>query len=168
MAVPSDCLPCNVTEIFLYLNFTEVGLLCFLINLCKFCVINCKYCIIAQPRKLNDPYYRDVPCGSSHGVGTARALAKLTGILANGGVWNDKMLISPAAIQRLQSSLSSEFDRVVLRDITYGPGTTIINIEDEQHQVICRFFKYLLSLCIWFLKVKVVQMTFGSQECLSL
>ena len=39
---------------------------------------------------LNDPEYREIPCGASHGFGTARGLGKLMGILANGGVWEEK------------------------------------------------------------------------------
>jgi hypothetical protein len=82
-----------------------------------------------KPRRLNDPEYREIGCGSSHGFGTARGLAKLMGILANGGQYDGRTLLSPEAIERLNTPLSSEFDRVVLRDITYGPGTTIKDVE---------------------------------------
>ncbi|ESO00886.1 hypothetical protein HELRODRAFT_154931 [Helobdella robusta] len=40
-------------------------------------------------KRFNDPYIRNIPCGSSSGVGTARGLAKLYGILANQGLLPD-------------------------------------------------------------------------------
>ena len=81
--------------------------------------------LIVQPRKLNDPDYREIGCGSSHGFGTARGLAKLMGILANGGKHNGQTLLSSDVINHLRTPLSDEFDRVVLRDMAFGPGTSI-------------------------------------------
>jgi hypothetical protein len=87
-----------------------------------------------QPRRLNDPKYRQLQCGSSHGFGTARALAKLMGILANGGEYLGQVLLSAKAIDDLNTPLSCEFDRVVLRHISYGPGTVVMNVGHEHNQ----------------------------------
>ncbi|ELT92716.1 hypothetical protein CAPTEDRAFT_221503 [Capitella teleta] len=92
-----------------------------------------------KPRRLNDPKYRELQCGSSHGFGTARGVAKLMGILANGGEYLGQCLLSAKAIDYLNTTLSSEFDRVVLRHITYGPGTTLMTPASkhggEEHSV---------------------------------
>jgi len=85
-----------------------------------------------RPRKLNDPEYRQIECGSSHGFGTARGLAKLMGILGNRGKMGDKRLVSEETVARLNTPLSSAFDRVVLTDITYGPGTIIRKVKHSR------------------------------------
>ena len=76
----------------------------------------------------NNPAYREIPCGSTHGFGTATSLAKLFGILANDGVHKGKQLLSKAAIDRLMEPLSVGWDRVLRMDITYGRGVTLRDV----------------------------------------
>ncbi|KAK2169395.1 hypothetical protein LSH36_10g04002 [Paralvinella palmiformis] len=78
-----------------------------------------------RPRRLNDPRFREIPCGSSHGVGTARGLAKLMGILANGGKHEGETLLSKETIDYLKKPIVTDFDRVILRNIAYGPGVAV-------------------------------------------
>lgn len=50
---------------------------------------------------LNNPYNRDITVSSASGAGTARGLAKLYGILANGGSHQGKQLLSTDLISKL-------------------------------------------------------------------
>lgn len=95
--------------------------------------------LFIKPWRFNDPEFREIECGSSNGFGTARGLARLMGIVANGGEANGRVLLKPGAIERLSTPLSSGFDRVVLRNITYGPGTQIINVADDNAKVSSAF-----------------------------
>lgn len=82
---------------------------------------------------MNNPDFRGIPCASSHGFGTARAIAKLMGILANGGKQNEKVLLTPQAIDLLGSPLSEDDDRFLLRKVTYGPGTMLMPLTPADH-----------------------------------
>ena len=73
----------------------------------------------------NDPKFREIPCGSSHGFGTATSIAKLFGILSNGGMHEGKRLLSMTAIARLNEPLSVGWDNVLRMQITYGRGVTL-------------------------------------------
>lgn len=93
-----------------------------------------------KPRRLNDPRFREISCGSSHGFGTARALAKLMGIVAAGGKEADgRVLLTTEAVRRLSSPLSSDFDRVVLRKVTFGPGTQLLSVNHDGNKS-CHIF----------------------------
>ena len=73
---------------------------------------------------LNNPWVRQVPCGSYSGYGTARDLAKLMGILANGGSYNGKNYMSPETIRLLTEVLTERVDEIIPMQFPYGPGTT--------------------------------------------
>ena len=77
----------------------------------------------------NSPLYREIPCGSTHGFGTATSIAKLFGILASGGVYKGKQLLSKNAISRLMEPLSVGFDSVLQMDVTYGRGVTLREVQ---------------------------------------
>ncbi len=77
--------------------------------------------------KISNPYIRRIPCGSFSGYGTARDLAKLMGILANGGSHNGKSYLSPRTVKLLTEVLTPE-DRPELclgnTVLQFGRGTT--------------------------------------------
>ena len=73
---------------------------------------------------MNNPWVRQVPCGSYSGYGTARDLAKLMGILANGGSYNGRSYMSPETIRLLTEVLTDKTDQVVPWPMVYGRGTT--------------------------------------------
>ncbi|XP_005092331.1 beta-lactamase domain-containing protein 2 [Aplysia californica] len=76
-------------------------------------------------RRLNDPDFMELPCPSSHGVGTALAVAKLTGIMANGGEHDGKRLLSPESIARMQEPLSYGTDKTLSGSEIYSRGTIL-------------------------------------------
>ena len=69
------------------------------------------------------PEYKEVPHGSAYGYGTARGMAKLYGILANGGKLGDRVLLSSATLPKLNEVVSTGMDRVLGVNITRGYGT---------------------------------------------
>jgi CubicO group peptidase (beta-lactamase class C family) len=73
----------------------------------------------------NNPYWREVPTASSTGFGTGASIAKLMGILANGGDSGDQHLLSPESIHRLGIPLVNGKDSILMRNMTFGPGTMI-------------------------------------------
>ncbi|XP_071108049.1 beta-lactamase domain-containing protein 2-like [Haliotis cracherodii] len=77
---------------------------------------------------LHDPDFMDVPCGSSHGVGTARAVAKFHSILANGADSNGRRIISPDATERLQIPLSWGVDKTYGGSDIYSLGTSLLPV----------------------------------------
>ncbi|XP_014668591.1 PREDICTED: beta-lactamase domain-containing protein 2-like isoform X1 [Priapulus caudatus] len=61
----------------------------------------------------NNPDYREVEFPAANGVGTATALAKLYGILANGGSHEGHVLLSPETLATVQRQVTSGEDKVV-------------------------------------------------------
>jgi len=72
------------------------------------------------------------------------------GILANGGKLGKETLLSSKAIQHLYTPLTSEFDRVVLRRITYGPGTTLFTIKHDGQSVLHSISTFCWSCLLHF------------------
>lgn len=74
---------------------------------------------------MNNPYYREVTVSSLTGTGTARGLAKLYGILSNGGQIDGKPLLSPDTVGRLATPVVSGLDVVMMtgEQSTIGLGT---------------------------------------------
>jgi len=73
----------------------------------------------------NNPKFRQSPNGSACGHGTAEAVAKIHGILANGGVHNGKRLLSDKAIKRQQVPLSRGTELVFGMDCMFSLGTML-------------------------------------------
>lgn len=71
-------------------------------------------------------------------------MAKLLGIVAAGGKANGKVLLTPEAIGRLSAPMSSDFDRVVLRKVTFGPGTQLLSVNDDGDKVL------IICVCVIF------------------
>uniref|UniRef100_A0A0B7AC50 Beta-lactamase-related domain-containing protein n=1 Tax=Arion vulgaris TaxID=1028688 RepID=A0A0B7AC50_9EUPU len=83
-------------------------------------------------RKLNDPDFLEIPVSSSHGAGTALAMAKLSGILANGGKHEGKTLLSPNSIAKLQEPLSHGTDMVLSGNAIFGRGTCLFPVVEGE------------------------------------
>ncbi|XP_045194379.2 beta-lactamase domain-containing protein 2-like [Mercenaria mercenaria] len=62
---------------------------------------------------LNNPYIREVTVSSLSGTGTARGLAKMYGIIANGGTHDGKQLLSKESINRLSQAVVRGADSVM-------------------------------------------------------
>ncbi|OWF54642.1 Beta-lactamase domain-containing protein 2 [Mizuhopecten yessoensis] len=71
---------------------------------------------------LRNPEIRQVPLVSVMGHGNARSLAKLYGILANGGQINGKQMISQEMIHVLNKPVVSKLSLDLHRPATYGLG----------------------------------------------
>ena len=63
---------------------------------------------------------------SAFGYGNGRALAKLFGILANGGSFKGKNLMSPATVELQTQEVKSGRDRCLRIPVAYGRGYTIM------------------------------------------
>lgn len=79
--------------------------------------------IILQVRIMNDPDIKKLPIGSICGHGTAAAVAKLHSILANGGVYQGRQLLSKESINKMQQISSGGIDLAFGMDgmWSYGP-----------------------------------------------
>ncbi|XP_060598782.1 beta-lactamase domain-containing protein 2-like [Ruditapes philippinarum] len=62
---------------------------------------------------LNNPYIREVTVSSLTGTGTARGLAKMYGIIANGGAHDGNQLLSKQSINRLSKPIVRGSDAVM-------------------------------------------------------
>ena len=77
---------------------------------------------------MNRPEIRAIPCGSSHGSGTAASVAKLYGILANGGVYEGIQVLSEKSISALETPAMTNVDQMVGSKLFRGIGTWLIPI----------------------------------------
>ena len=66
---------------------------------------------------------RKLPVGSSHGFGTAESVAKLYGILANGGMYNGRQVLTVDTIRALEKTAKSGLDQMVGIRLQRGMGT---------------------------------------------
>ena len=72
----------------------------------------------------NNPALREVPLSSATATGTARGLAKLYGILANGGKLGDSELLSEGVVSSLSTPVVTGNDVVTqAQNVSFGPGT---------------------------------------------
>lgn len=69
---------------------------------------------------------RTIPLSSSNGYGTARAIAKLYGIVSNGGVYNKKTLLKESTIDQLEQVVVQGIDAVIGANMTIGRGVMIL------------------------------------------
>ena len=69
------------------------------------------------------------------GTGTARGLAKLYSIIASGGSYKGKQLLSPAVIQQLCTQMTNGTEVILqLQGVQWGRGVKIMknpNVSDE-------------------------------------
>ncbi|XP_045177366.2 beta-lactamase domain-containing protein 2-like isoform X2 [Mercenaria mercenaria] len=78
--------------------------------------------------KVNDPDNRELPIPSTHGHATAISMAKLFGIVGNGGVHNGKRLLSQEAINRFTQPLVAGIDASFGIDAAWSVGTHLITM----------------------------------------
>jgi hypothetical protein len=74
------------------------------------------------------PEYKEVPHGSIYGYGTARGMAKLYGILANGGKLGGCVLLSSATLPKLNEVVISGIDRILGIGTQRGYGMVITGL----------------------------------------
>ena len=87
----------------------------------------CKVLISFQIRGVNNPELREIVMSSVMGTGTARGLAKLFSILASGGSYKGKQLLSPEAIQQLSERMTVGPEVIFqLEDSRVGRGVSIV------------------------------------------
>ena len=75
---------------------------------------------------MNNKDGRKLPVGSSHGCGTAEAVAKLYGILANGGRYEGKQVLSPESIRALEDPAMTGVDQLMGMKLQRGMGTWLM------------------------------------------
>ena len=99
---------------------------------------------------MNKPEMRAIPCGSSHGSGTAESLAKLYGILANGGLYNGKQVLSEEAISALEEPAMTAVDQMFGMKVSRGMGTSLMPIvmNDNYDKVILKH-TVLIRCMVW-------------------
>ncbi|XP_052798715.1 beta-lactamase domain-containing protein 2-like isoform X2 [Mya arenaria] len=78
--------------------------------------------------KMNDPDIRELPCPSTHGHATAANMAKLFGIVANGGTKDGKALLSQEATERFTKPLVAGIDCSFGMDAAWSVGTHLITM----------------------------------------
>ena len=106
--------------------------------------------IVTHPRKIifqefnfyNWPEGRAMSQGSVNGIGTARAMGKLYGILANGGSDGDSVLLSELSLEMIKKPLRSGIDVILNKNITFGYG--VMHTYNEEDQV----FIFLIVCCL--------------------
>ena len=75
---------------------------------------------------MNNKDGRKLPVGSSHGSGTAQAVAKLYGILANGGRYEGKQVLSAESIRALEEPAMTGVDQMAGIRVQRGLGTWLM------------------------------------------
>ncbi|KAL4239759.1 hypothetical protein ACF0H5_000562 [Mactra antiquata] len=78
--------------------------------------------------KVNDPDNRELPVPSTHGHATAANMAKLFGIVGNGGMHDGKRLLSEEAINRFTQPLVGGIDASFGMDAAWSIGTHLITM----------------------------------------
>lgn len=84
--------------------------------------------------KINDPDNRELPIPSTHGHATALSMAKLFGIVGNGGTHNGKLLLSKEAIDRFIQPLVAGIDASFGIDAAWSVGTHLITMVTGDQQ----------------------------------
>ena len=85
----------------------------------------CSLVVILQGA-VNDPETRSVTHASTHGHSTAAALAKIYGIVANGGSFKGRKLLSQRTIQDMITPGMQSKDIIFNVNTTYGAGLHIV------------------------------------------
>ena len=98
---------------------------------------------------------RKLPVGSSHGSGTAESVAKLYGILANGGQYKGKQVLSQEAIQSLERPAVTGVDQMLGILKQNGMGTWLMPvIEDNDLEKVDASYNFLeIQILRYFINV---------------
>ena len=86
--------------------------------------------------RLQDPDFMELPCPSSHGVGTAQSVARLHAILATQTAKHGRRLLSPRVTELLQKPLSWGLDVVYGLDGIYSYGMSLLPVVEDDE--VCR------------------------------
>ncbi len=98
---------------------------------CHVILLSC-FLIFLQWYIFNDPENRKVECPSATGYGTADALAKVYGIIANGGKTNEgKVLLSEKAIKLIEENGTP----VLIDEILGFPSGLRVGFQQQQYKV---------------------------------
>ena len=99
---------------------------------------------------MNDPDIRELPVPSTHGHGTAANMAKLFGIVANGGTYNGMRLLSPQSIKKFTQPIVAGIDASFGMDASWSLGThlitTVTGNEEVINEIEFAFFVNFISL----------------------
>ncbi|KAL4217717.1 hypothetical protein ACF0H5_022458 [Mactra antiquata] len=71
----------------------------------------------------NNPSLRNIPCSCCYGTGAARGFAKIYSILANGGQYEGKQLLTKESIYKLTETISSGHDLTIGSVTGFSRGT---------------------------------------------
>ena len=101
----------------------------------------------------NNPELREITISSASVTATARGMAKLYGILGNGGAVMDKPLISEKILKKMQKPLVSGFDAVTQTPgVKFGPGTSI----KENPKVFSHVLKLFKMIFLLFIELPML------------
>ena len=117
---------------------------------------------------MNKKEVRKLPVGSSHGCGTAESVAKLYGILAAGGQYKGKQVLSPEVIKSLEEPAVTGVDQLLGMRCQFGFGTLLMPvIEDNDLEKVLDtiVFHFPLSICKFCLCCGLTSMTTSFQSC---
>jgi CubicO group peptidase (beta-lactamase class C family) len=78
--------------------------------------------LFGLPLPWNQPEWHRAEIPAGNGIGTARAIARLYAGLANGGVWGERQLLSPATIELGHRQLSHGRDAFFDDPLRFGCG----------------------------------------------
>ncbi|XP_048763866.2 uncharacterized protein LOC125671923 isoform X2 [Ostrea edulis] len=83
----------------------------------------------------NNPDLNQIPLTSFLGFGNSRSLAKLWGIVANGGTYKNKTLLTPAMIDLLETPVTSGRSVDGLFNISVGRGVFFLSIPQSRYAI---------------------------------
>ena len=79
---------------------------------------------LAAASAMNAPEVRSASLPAMGGIGSARALAKFFGILANGGAWQGREFLNPQILDWIRGEAAQGFDPVLQREMAFVAGFT--------------------------------------------
>lgn len=100
---------------------------------------------------------REVECSSSNGHGTAESLAKLFGILADGGEYKGKRLLSRDTINKLRRPLVSGYCKTYGFDTMFSVGFMNTGVIEEGE--VCIIHRCWFGLLVYYILGTVFERT---------
>jgi len=111
---------------------------------------------------MNNPCMKSLPIGSSHGHGTAEAVAKLHGILANGGMDGDKKLISEKYVSMLAEPKVWGVDVSGGLDHMWSLGPLVLPVVEGHKAVSLLSMVYVTGSMRIYSEITLMYFVFGS------
>lgn len=75
----------------------------------------------------NDPRWQAAEIPAAGGIGNARAVARVHGALANGGVIDGVRLLTPEGVERIFVERGQDLDRVLGTEMRWGTGFALVS-----------------------------------------